>query len=222
MNVSEVLANAQALNRNGDYRAAIDALYQVLRHEPAYFEADAAAFVASFPKSDRSQFWAPPPELFPKQSDLRSVFEFIYKHAVWGDGSGGGSDIRKTVLYVAYVQAIMDLHNVRTVIDLGCGDWRFSQYLDFGGRNYLGFDIVPTVVAKNIERFGTRNIKFELTDVSTMRNALTCDLLICKDVLQHLSNQNAAIVLENCRAARLALITNDYHPQNAENVNGGI
>lgn len=140
---------------------------------------------------------------------------------MWGGGSGGGSDLQNTVLYVAYLQAVMDRHDVRTVVDLGCGDWRFSKHLNFNGRNYLGFDIVPAVIATNIAKYGASNIRFEQVDITELSARPNCDLIVCKDVLRHLSNQNVATVLEKCHAARLVLITNDYNPANVENTNGG-
>jgi len=35
-------------------------------------------------------------------------------------------------------------------------------------------------------------------------------------VLQHLSNARVSEILAGCRSARLALITNDYHPANID------
>ena len=150
----------------------------------------------------------------PRRSE--AIFDFIYARGVWGGGSGAGSDFSRTVLYVAYVQALMDRHDVRSVLDLGCGDWRFSRYLDFSGRDYTGFDVVPSVVAANRAAFGTPNIRFEQADLSTHPEFAPCDLILCKDVLQHLSNARVSAILSKCGVARLALITNDYHPENSD------
>jgi len=80
---------ARVLYDQGDHLGSIAALREVLREDPAYFEPEARSFVASFPDSERSHFWTPPPGLYPDQSSIQSVFELIYDRAIWAEGSGG-------------------------------------------------------------------------------------------------------------------------------------
>lgn len=221
VDISSLIAHADSLYRQGNYPGTVETLYPILRSHPEIFESDAAAFVASFPKSERSHFWTLPRPADLDQGDLKAVFEFIYERKVWGEGSGGGSDLRNVVLYIACLQALMDRHDVRSIIDIGCGDWRFSRYLNFDGRDYLGLDVVSSVIASNASTYGTSNIKFERADISEVDDLPACDLIICKDVLQHLSNENVIRALKKFRAARFALITNDYHPANVDIANGG-
>jgi 2-polyprenyl-3-methyl-5-hydroxy-6-metoxy-1,4-benzoquinol methylase len=209
-------AEAESAYREGDYPRCIRALHRLLSDDLAFFESDAACFAAEFPTSERSQFWTPPKDFYPDDGKLESIFDFIYARGVWGGGSGAGSDLKHTVLYVAYVQALMDKHDIRSVLDLGCGDWRFSRYLDFSGRNYVGLDIVPSVVAANQTAFGASNIRFEHADVSAYPKFAPHDLILCKDVLQHLSNARVSAILSRCSAGHLALITNDYYPENLD------
>ncbi len=216
MKASHALADAEAAYRQGDYAGSIHALYRLLSADLANFETEAARYVAAFPASDRSQFWIAPNDFYPDPAKLESIFDFIYARGVWGGGSGAGSDLKHTVLYVAYVQALMDTRKIGSVLDLGCGDWRFSRYLDFSGRNYLGLDIVPSVIAANRAAFGASNIHFEQADISAHSEFGPCDLILCKDVLQHLSNARVSKILSGCCSARLALITNDYHPANID------
>ena len=216
MQASDAIADAEAAYREGDYPRCIRALYRLLFDDLAYFESEATRYVAAFPASDRSLFWSPPKDFYPHPDQLESIFDFIYARGVWGGGSGAGSDLKRTVLYIAYVQALMDRREIRSVLDLGCGDWRFSRYLDFSGRNYVGLDIVPSVIAANRAAFGASNIHFEQGDVSAYPKFGPCDLILCKDVLQHLSNARVSAILSRCGTARLALITNDYHPANLD------
>jgi SAM-dependent methyltransferase len=213
---SDAIAEVDAAYREGDYPRCIRALHGLLVDDLTLFESEAARYAATLPTSDRSQFWTAPKDFYPDTGKLESIFDFIYARRVWGGGSGAGSDLKHTVLYVAYVQALMDRREVRSVLDLGCGDWRFSRYLDFSGRNYVGFDIVPSVVAANRDAFGAPNIHFEHADLSTHPKFDPCDLILCKDVLQHLSNARVSAILSKCCTARLALITNDYYPVNAD------
>jgi len=216
VNTSDALAQADAAYLQGDYAGCIRSLYQLLSADLAYFEAGAARDVAACPASDHSRFWSAPEGFYPDTARLESIFDFIYARHVWGGGSGHGSDLKHTVLYVAYVQALMDSHDVRSVLDLGCGDWRFSRYLDFSDRTYLGLDIVPSVVAANRGAFAAPNIHFEQADISAQAPFGDFDLILCKDVLQHLSNARVSEILAGCRSARFSLITNDYHPANID------
>jgi len=216
VNSSDELAYADAAYRQGDYAGTIGALRRLLSADLSYFEDEAERHVAAFPSSDRSLFWSPPKDFYPDAGGLESIFDFIYARQVWGGGSGAGSDLKNTVLYVAYVQALMDCYDVRSVLDLGCGDWRFSRYLDFSNRTYLGLDIVPSVVAANRSAFGTSTVRFEKADVSAQAPFGDYDLILCKDVLQHLSNARVSEILAGCRSAPFALITNDYHPDNID------
>jgi SAM-dependent methyltransferase len=216
MQPSEAIAAAESAYREGDYPRCVRMLHRLFVDDLAFFEGEAARYAGSVPASDRSQFWQPPEDFYPDTEKVESIFDFIYARAVWGGGSGAGSDLSRTVLYVAYVQALMDRHDVRSVLDLGCGDWRFSRYLDFTGRVYTGFDVVPSVVGANRETYRAPNIRFEQADLSAYPELPPCDLILCKDVLQHLSNGRVAAILSRCRMARLALITNDYHPENLD------
>ena len=216
MQPSEAIMQAESAYRAGDYGPCVRILHRLFVDDITFFEAEAARYVASVPASDRSQFWSPPKDFYPDREKIESIFDFIYARGVWGGGSGCGSDLSRTVLYVGYVQALMDIHNVRTVLDLGCGDWRFSRYINFSGRDYSGYDVVPSVVAANRSAFGASNIRFEQADLSAGPAFPPCDLILCKDVLQHLSNAHVSTILAKCRTARLALITNDYHPENSD------
>jgi len=203
----------------GDYEGPIRTLRQGFDAEPDFLTAEAARYVASFPTSDRHQFWRAPPGLFFDSSNLHSTFETIYRRSVWGGGSGAGSDLRNTVVYLAYIQHLLDRFAVRSVVDLGCGDWRFSRHLDLGGRSYLGVDIVASVIEANAAAYGNDNTRFLTADVTAF-DIPNCDLLLCKDVLQHLSNANVQVILKRSHAARHAVFTNDYHPLNEDCLNG--
>ena len=41
--------------------------------------------------------------------------------------------------YVKSLHALAE-RRIRTVVDLGCGDWQFSKYVDWRGIEYHGYD----------------------------------------------------------------------------------
>ncbi len=194
-------------------------LKQVFDADDEFQEQEAVNYVTTFSVTERRQFWRAPQGLFNDTNDVKGIFESIYDRAIWGGGSGSGSDFHNTILYAAYVQHLMEKYSVESVVDIGCGDWRFTKYLDFDGRQYHGVDIVASVISTNIQNHANNNIHFETGNASEF-NIPKCDLLLCKDVLQHLSNDNVSSILKSSVVATHALFTNDYYPVNEDCKNG--
>jgi len=144
----------------------------------------------------------------------REAFERIYREGLWakdaqGKGTSGyGSTLEFTKLYRVFLQDFLAAYQVRSVVDAGCGDWEFSQAIDWKGIRYLGVDIAPSVIAANQRRFGAANVRFVVADI--VRDELpAADLLLVKDVLQHLSNADVALFLRQLPRYRHVLIVND-------------
>jgi hypothetical protein len=100
------------------------------------------------------------------------------------------------------------------VVDIGCSDWQFSQYIDWGERIYLGVDIVASVIESNRQRFGRPAISFMHAIPLDEGFEFSGDLLLIKDVLQHLSNSNVQKLLRLTNRFRFSLLTNAYAPIN--------
>ena len=106
----------------------------------------------------------------------------------WGNTSGPGSDAFYTTDYRGFLSKFIRLNSIKSVTDVGCGDWQFSRFIDFGGARYLGLDVVDSVIRRNLERYRTDSITFQ----KMPENAASIqpgDLLIMKDVLQHLPDE---------------------------------
>ena len=147
---------------------------------------------------------------------LRGAFERIYRENAWDEGSGPGSSTVNTIEYRAFISRFIDANDIKSVTDLGCGDWQFSRLLDWSGVQYLGLDIVPEIVERNRSRFGLANVRFQ---VFVSAEALPGgDLLLSKEVLQHLPNSTIAQYLSAIRRKyRFALLTNSIEPGNLVN-----
>ena len=147
----------------------------------------------------------------------REPFAAIYQQGLWakdaqGKGTSGyGSTMEFTRLYRVFLQDFLAAHQVRSVVDAGCGDWEFSQAIDWNGISYLGVDIVASVITANQRRFSAPNVRFAVADI--VRDELPpADLLLVKDVLQHLSNADITSFLAQLPRYRHVLIVNDVLP----------
>jgi len=126
-------------------------------------------------------------------SETRTAFEKIYRDADWGKNTGGignsgtGSTLEATALYRGYLEAFIKSHDIRSVVDAGCGDWEFSQNIDWTGIDYKGYDIVAKLIDQNTAKFGKPNVHFFVGNMIE-DDLPKADLLISKHVLQHLPN----------------------------------
>lgn len=145
---------------------------------------------------------------------LRRVFTDIYDKNKWLEGSGIGSRIDATEGYREYLVGFMEKKAIESVVDYGCGDWRFSACIPWGRVRYLGVDIVDSVISANIRKFGSEQVEFISVEEYETRTDSTADLFILKDVLQHLSYEKALGVLTIAKSFPFALITNDFCEEN--------
>lgn len=142
-----------------------------------------------------------------KQLSMKETFCEIYQNRKWYRGSGSGSLVENTVEYRKFLQDFINRQDIKTVIDLGCGDWQFSKLIDWDSVSYTGIDVVPSVIKDNKVAYGTRpNINFICADVLSYEPQ--ADLIIMKDVLQHWPNEDIQHFFAHSARAKYILITN--------------
>ena len=142
---------------------------------------------------------------------LRDRFSEIYATDEWGKGSGEGSLPVHTKGYATLIERFIRQHNVQSVVDVGCGDWQFSRFINWNHCRYTGLDIVPGLVETNTSQFACENIQFATYD-GNFSHLPKAELLIIKDVLQHLSQQKIIDFLAILDDYPYALITNCINP----------
>ena len=160
---------------------------------------------------------------------LTETFNRIYAEGTWGRDasgkgtSGTGSTLAITREYRAYVEDFMKTHAVKSVVDAGCGDWNFSSAVDWGDASYLGVDIATDVIAAVRSKHERGKIRFQVGDITDDLPA--ADLLISKDVLQHLSNALVQkFIRNNLRKGKYkwVILTNDRGSENQDVASGGF
>jgi len=135
-----------------------------------------------------------------------------------GRGSGPGSGVQYTERFRGFLEAFMNDHGIETVVDYGCGDWQWAQLVRWGDRTYTGFDIVQPLIERLNRQHATDRISFQVVDDVHHFEPPNCDLLICKDVLQHLPNaEAAAMVTRFAKHAKHILWVNDRDPNSSGN-----
>ena len=131
---------------------------------------------------------------------LREVFERVYARNQWRGAkgqfcSGDGSSEGFARPYAESIQSLIGTHGVKTILDLGCGDFAVGRLLASPGVKYTGVDVVEPLIQRNRVLFENDHTRFLCLDMTS--DALPmADLCLVRQVLQHLSNAEIRAVLE--------------------------
>ena len=159
----------------------------------------------------------------PSKKELVQTFNGIYSRGDWakdaeGKGtSGSGSTLDITRDYRAYIEEFIKKHHVKSVVDAGCGDWEFSSATNWNQARYLGVDISSDVIDLVKKKYQKDKVSFTVGDVTD--SLPPADLLLCKDVLQHLPNQLITKFIKNNLKKgkyKWAILTNDRGGENSD------
>ena len=76
----------------------------------------------------------------------KEVFTDIYDSKIWksdiaGTLSGPGSDIECSYEYVEFLNKFINKHKIKSVLDLGCGDFNLMRHVNLKNIDYLGIDV---------------------------------------------------------------------------------
>jgi len=150
-----------------------------------------------------------------KNASIEKTFTDIYMNAMWGTGneefySGSGSDEQNTYPYLDSVAGFINDNKLESLVDIGCGDFRVGNALLSKLTvpiMYTGLDIVEPLVVHNQNKYGNPTIRFQCVN-AVSQNLPKADVCTIREVLQHLSNQEIAVILDKVmRAYKFALIT---------------
>lgn len=139
----------------------------------------------------------------------RTVFELIYFSRLWGKGSGRGSTAAYTKAYRKFLAEFIAQNKIKSIVDLGCGDWESTRLLRLRAVNYVGIDVVRSVIKNNIQNYQKENVKFLCRDI--VKDPLPrADLAIIKDVLQHWPSKTISDFLPKLKQYKYVLVVNDF------------
>lgn len=158
--------------------------------------------------------------LYAKRS-LRSKFTDIYSTDVWKQPgqkefkfySGRGSDDEFTRQYVEVVSNFIRQNHITTVFDIGCGDFRVGRQLVAANPHisYTGSDIVEPLIRHNAESFGAAGVRFLCLD-AVSDPLPQAELVLIRQVLQHLSNKNISAILRKLGQYKWVLASDAIAP----------
>ena len=130
------------------------------------------------------------------------VFSAIHSSNYWGDQesvSGSGSTLEYTNNTREKLLEIIDQFNITKIVDLCCGDFNWMSKITNSTKvNYIGIDIVPSLIKNNNDKYSDTNVSFIIGD-ACQDKIPDCDLLILRDCLFHFSFSDTNKALANLK-----------------------
>lgn len=139
---------------------------------------------------------------------LKKKFTEVFsKNAFGGDTSlsGRGSDLDQTSRIQEELPKLLHNYNVKSLIDLPCGDQNWITKVSLDNINYVGADIVTELVLENNKLYGS-NIRTYIELDITQDIPPRADLILCRDLLVHLNTQQIYKALRNMKRSGSSLI----------------
>lgn len=160
-----------------------------------------------------------------KNMSANEVFTEIYKNNHWKSTesvSGEGSEIKQTKNLIKELNNLFAEKNIKSVLDLPCGDFNWMQKVDLSKINYIGGDIVKELIEENIVKYKEENIDFKVLNLinDTLPN---CDIINVRDCLVHLSYNDIYKALKNIKSSGCKyILTTSYvnHHMNYDIITG--
>lgn len=129
---------------------------------------------------------------------IEKLFTDIYKTNFWLSSesvSGPGSELRFTRRMSHELTALIKRFGITSIADAPCGDCNWMRHVNIGSCRYIGYDIVQDLIERNREILGSHK-EFEHTNL--IENIIEkVDLIICRDMLAHLTDEQIFKVLHN-------------------------
>ena len=157
----------------------------------------------------------------------KEIFDDIYSKGAWGASaanisSGSGSGYELSQYYEAIVSDFIDEHDIRTVLDFGCGDFQVGKRIFERSRRkpvLTGIDISKNVIEHN--KFKYAHSEFNFIEDDGRMEVPVSELITMKQVLQHNSNSSIQKILGRVKNKYDWIIIAEHVPANpvSKNVN---
>ena len=129
-------------------------------------------------------------------------FSLIYKTSYWlgnpnqGSKSGSGSSMDATENIRRELVTFIKNNDISSMLDIPCGDYFWLSQVKMPLKKYIGADIVEQIVLDNNMKHSSSNREFLKLDL--IKDILPqCDLVLVRDCLVHLTNEQIMLALKN-------------------------
>jgi len=150
---------------------------------------------------------------------MNEIFTDIFKQNKWKCAesvSGAGSTIGWTKNLRSGLPLLLKGLEIKTFLDVPCGDYNWAQKIDWRDVHYIGGDIVKELIEKNIALHDDEKTSFLQIDLS--KDELPeADIILVRDCLMHMSVHDAAKCLKNIQKSKIKYVLASTYPHNKSN-----
>ena len=151
---------------------------------------------------------------FLRRASNEEIFSRIYQLNKWGDEdtrSGKGSNLSRTIELRKQLPLLVQRFDIRTLLDIPCGDFYWMKETRLELDAYIGADIVDSLVENNVRKFST--IKQQFRKLNLLNDKLpTADALLCRECLVHFSFRDIDQAIENIMQSNCGLLLTTSFP----------
>lgn len=117
---------------------------------------------------------------------MSQIFKEFYINRSWGadeeSASGRGSSVVATKNLRENLPFLLKKFEIKSILDIPCGDFNWMKEVDLGLIDYHGADVVEEIISDNQIKYP--NVKFSRLDM--IEDSLPkVDLVLCRDCLFH-------------------------------------
>jgi len=157
-----------------------------------------------------------------KNMNTSEVFTVIYNTNNWKSPesiSGMGSEIKQTESLIKDLEKLLHDLDIRSLLDIPCGDLSWMQKIDLSKIHYTGADIVEDLVERNKEKYKDKP-NFEFKVLNLINDPLPeSEIIIVRDCLVHFSFTDIFKALENIRSSGSKYLLATTFPKHRVNYN---
>ena len=132
-------------------------------------------------------------------ANYKNIFTEIYDNNGFGSiesKSGPGSTLDETKNLREKIKSIVKDKNIKSVVDIPCGDFNWMKEIVFSFESYIGGDIVEKAIEENNRKYSNSVINFISFDIVN-DEIPQGDLLIVRDIIGHFPIDDGIKIMNN-------------------------
>lgn len=135
----------------------------------------------------------------------QNFFAQVYRENLWQgreSRSGQGSEVGQVGALISGLPEVLRRHEIKSLLDVPCGDLNWMKQVDLGKISYIGGDIVSEIIEYNIENYESNLRSFKVIDIS--RDKLpSADMIFVRDCFIHFTNKLIFMALQNIASSSI-------------------
>jgi hypothetical protein len=141
---------------------------------------------------------------FATRRRAEAIFSEIYENNLWENSestSGRGSTLARTTVIRRELPALLKEVGAKSLLDAPCGDFNWMRQTDLSEVTYIGADIVPSLISRNLQLYGGNGRIFLTLDL-TADSLPAVDVILCRDCFIHFSFRDIRAALLNFKQSK--------------------